>query len=448
MAATSAGSAMAQTATPDPTLLTTTLTPLGAERAGNADGSIPAWTGGNVTAPAPTNQPIDVPIFADEHALYSVDASNMEQYATLLTPGTQKLMTESGLKMNVFPTHRTAAAPQYVYDNTAKNVTRVQFDPAGMRFGVVGAYAGPPFPIINTSNPNIGGTQLVWNHLHRWQTFVNFTKLSGGYVVISDKVILSFGGSSHFICPYYDPAGTAETYGGYLSKLHEYFLLPSSSNGQEDLVWVSSNVNRYPNITWTLLNGQGRVRKAPDEAYDTPGSVSNGLSNYDDASGFAGSPQEYDWKYIEKREMLVPYHCNAIAFTTAADLIHPKFPNPDIIRWEKHRVWVVEATLHPGSKNTTARRRLYIDEDTWMVLLSDMYDANDALVKTAAVYNRSIGSVPCTWEIGEIIFNFTSGGDYSFVGSLKVPGYDNNEYLVPSSPGTFIAQDMAAQASF
>ena len=208
MAATWAGSARAQIGSPpDPTLLTTTLTPLGAERAGNADGSIPAWTGGNVTAPALANQPIDVPIFADEHALYSVDASNMAQYANLLTPGTQKLMTESGLKINVFPTHRTAAAPQYVYDNTAKNVTRAQFDPSGMRFGVVGAYAGPPFPIINTSDPNIGGSQLVWNHLHRWQTFVNFTKLSGGYVVINDKVILSFGGSSHFICPYYDPAG-------------------------------------------------------------------------------------------------------------------------------------------------------------------------------------------------------------------------------------------------
>ena len=69
--------ANAQTAA-DPALLTSTLTPMGAERAGNADGSIPAWTGGLVSPPLPSNQPVAVHLFEDEEPLYTIDSSNME----------------------------------------------------------------------------------------------------------------------------------------------------------------------------------------------------------------------------------------------------------------------------------------------------------------------------------------------------------------------------------
>lgn len=308
LAAASLRPALAQTAAPDPALLTTTLTPLGAERAGNADGSISAWTGGLAYTPVPPDHPIDAAIFTDEQPLYSVDAGNLAPYRALLSPGTQALMTKSGLRLQVFPCHRTASVPQYVYDNAARNVTRAKLEPGGGRFGFTGGYAGPPFPILDSSDPYAGGAQAIWNHLVRWQTFENYAKYSGGFVVSGNNVVVAFGGSSHYTCPYYDPNGSPATYDGYLSKLHEFFLAPPASDGQEALVWVSSNVNLHPNITWTVLNGQGRVRKAPDEAYDTPNPETNGINNYDDASGFAGSPQKYDWKLLGKQEMLVPYN--------------------------------------------------------------------------------------------------------------------------------------------
>ena len=150
-----------------------------------------------------------------------------------------------------------------------------------------------------------------------------------------NNVVLTFGGSSHFDCGYYDPNGSPATYDGYLSKLHEFYLAPAASAGGEAIVWTSSNVILKPNITWTVVTGQGRVRKAPDEAYDTPNPTSNGINNYDDASGFAGSPQKYDWKLIGKQEMLVPYNCNAIHLATAAEFVQPYRPNPDYIRWGK-----------------------------------------------------------------------------------------------------------------
>src|ERR1700757_653415 len=135
--------AQAQSATPDPSLLDTTLTPLGAERAGNADGSIPAWTGGLVSPPLPPGTDVKVHIFEDEQPLYTIDASNMAQYADLLTPATQYQITKFGMSVPVYQTHRTAAAPQYVYDNAKKNVMNAKLDPNGGGLGFPRRRGGP-----------------------------------------------------------------------------------------------------------------------------------------------------------------------------------------------------------------------------------------------------------------------------------------------------------------
>ena len=65
-----------------------TLTPVGAERAGNADGSIPPWTGGLTEFPAgyvEGERLVDP--FADEEPLFTITAENVDQYADKLTPG-------------------------------------------------------------------------------------------------------------------------------------------------------------------------------------------------------------------------------------------------------------------------------------------------------------------------------------------------------------------------
>ena len=437
---------LAQSATPDPALLTTTLTPFGAERAGNADGSIPAWTGGVVSAPLPVDESVVVPMFADEQPLYTVDASNMAQYQGLLSEGTEALMTKYGFKIKVYQTHRTASAPQYVYDNIAKNVTRAKLEEAGGRFGFTGGYGGVPFPITDSSDPNIAGTQIIWNHLVAWPGY-SYKTDSTAYVVIHGQVDLVFGGYQRFESLYYDPNGSVENYQGYYGVIHQVATAPAELAGQEYLIWHTSNSLVKPDITWELLTGQGRVRKAPNEAYDTPNSQSNGINNLDDATGFYGSPQKYDWKLLGKKEMLVPYNCNNIPLTQAKDFFLPSFPNPDIVRWEKHRMWVVEATLHPGELNTTARRMCYMDEDTWQILYSDCYDAQNQLVKTLVVHNRCVPSLPGTIFVGFGCWSLLTG-DYSWVGGIPNPLNDSKEWELPQPMNDFEPQEMAAQASF
>lgn len=438
---------LAQGNSPDPNLLKTTLTPMGGERAGNADGSIPAWTGGAVLPPLGPHAPQDFPMFQDEAALYTVNAENMAQYSDLLSDGVKALMTKYGFWIKVYPTHRTAAMPQYVYDNTALNVSRAMLEPTGGRFGFTGAYGGIPFPIINTSDPLAGGAQLIWNHLTNWSGYANNSTFNPGWVVTNGNAVLVFGGEVRFVSPYYDPNGSLETYDGYLSKIHEWGKAPPASDGQEVIVWHTSNTLVAPDITWSLVNGQGRVRMAPDEAYDTPNPNTNGISNFDDSECFYGSPQKYDWKLLGKKEMLVPYNGNAITQALASDWVKPGFPNPDITRWEKHRVWVVEATLHPGERNTTARRMCYLDEDMYLIMYTDMYDRNGTMVKTAMNFTKCLPHLPGVVTNGYALWRMDSG-DYTVIGYPKCPPYVVEEYFGPESPSYFSPQQMAASASF
>jgi hypothetical protein len=437
----------AQAAMPDPALLTTTLTPLGGERAGNADGSIPAWTGGQVSAPLPATQPTAVHLFEDEQPLYTVDAGNMTQYADLLTEGTKAQITKFGLRLKVYPTHRTAAAPQYMYDNTAQNVTRAQLDPKGGRLGFTNAYGGIPFPIIDTSDPLVAGAQLIWNHLTAWVGFSELTLFAPGTVVIDGQAFLVAGTLSRTIYPYYDPNGTLETFDGYYSKGHYYDQAPGSVVGQETLVWHSTNVNVNPDIVWTLLNGQGRVRKAPNQAFDAPNPESDGISSIDEASCFYGNPSQYDWTYIEKKEMLVPYNCNKMLFTTVQDLLLPHYPDPEVVRWEKHRVWVVEATLHPGESNVNSKRRFYMDEDTWYALLGEGYDGNGNLWKAYYIYNECVPSMPGTIEQGTATYNLMTG-NYIYNGNNNWSPYSGAQFLEPQPDSDFEPVEMAAKAAF
>jgi hypothetical protein len=164
---------------------------------------------------------------------------------------------------------------QYVYDNAAKNVTRAQFSPNGGRFGVVGAYGGPPFPIIDTANPDVAGPQLIWNHLTAWQGFSS-TKFSPGYVMTDGQLVLSEGGKDLFICPYYDPNGGPETFDGYLQKTHLYLTAPSTFDGQEVVTWHTLNTDICNTTRRTAISTAHPTRmKVPDSMATRPNMIGN-----------------------------------------------------------------------------------------------------------------------------------------------------------------------------
>jgi hypothetical protein len=354
------------------------LTPMGAEKAGNKDGSIPAWTGGHQGAIGGFRNGgrRDGDPFAAEKPLYSITARNMEQYAARLTDGTRAMLKKyPSYRIDVYPTHRTAAAPQWVYENTAKNAGRAKLDE---RMIPTGAAGGIPFPIPKS------GAEVVWNHLLRWRGDSYQLDMHGILITADGKRVLTVDGLADQAMPYYYKDGAGRASGdpsGDFWKIRLVNAGPPVRAGEA--ITGGLNLDADKNSTWVYLAGQRRTRKLPNACCDTPTPATAGVMSFDELEVFSGRLDRFDWKLLGKREMLIPYNTNR-SFKPAkdADLVGADHLNPDHVRWELHRVWVVEANLKPGQRHMAPKGVYYFDEDTWMGVLGDRWDAKGQLWKT------------------------------------------------------------------
>lgn len=348
--------------------LKTTLTPMGSERAGNADGSIPAWTGGYTTVPAgyQSGQPRIDP-YASEKPLYSITAQNMDAHAAKLTEGNKAMLKKyPTYRIDVYPTHRTASAPQWVYDNTFKNATRAKTPNMGGT--VEGAYGSYPFPIPKTGN------EVLWNHLLRWRTEALELPLRATVMGSDGKPALAGDFLMEVNFPFNFKDGTPEKQQGEFWNLFQTMKGPSFRAGEILLLRDYLDVGQGRQA-WQYLVGQRRVRRFPTLGYDTPNPVNSGVDLVDQAFGFNGFQDKFNWKLVGKKEMLIPYNLNGFFQKKEADVLRPNHLNPDHVRWELHRVWVVEASLADGKRHVQPKRTYYVDEDTWTISLADNWDA-------------------------------------------------------------------------
>ena len=126
-------------------------------------------------------------------------------------------------------------------------------------------------------------------------------------------------------------------------------------------------------------NEQAHARRALDEAFEMQNRPSNNAGGIPKTASFCSNPAEYEWKYISKREMLVPYDCKSVSLNDKDDT-ELLYPQPGSIRWELHSVWIVEGKLRKGESNVLALRRFYIDADSWLILLGEGYDRDGEMV--------------------------------------------------------------------
>lgn len=387
--------------------LKTTLTPMGAERAGNADGSIPAWDGGFTEAPADYKQGDPRPdFFAGEKPLYSISASNMDQYADHLAEGVKGLMNKhSDFRIDVYPTHRTAAAPQWFYDNTFKNATNAELTGDGYTFK--GAYGGVPFPI--TENPN----EMILNHLTAWTRGPSSTSPASCFTVTPDgKMSRVSSGTQDFLHPYLYEAGDLASYKGFHTLGRYVQSAPASKAGEAILLHDISKASKRRGL-WQYLVGQRRVRRAPSVSYDTPDSVTSGMGFFDEAFMLFGPWDHHQYELVGKKEMYIPYNNNRANAAEPEELFTANFMNPDLVRWEKHRVWVIDAKLAPGKRHVVAKRRFYLDEDSWQIILVDGWDAQDELWRMVYTLTLLAPDVPAL--VGNTawgVYNLQTGGYY------------------------------------
>jgi hypothetical protein len=429
-------------------MLKTTLTPFGSEKAGNAAGTIPAWTGGSTQVPSGWTSPALMPdLFAADQPILTINSANMSQYADNLPEAVKWMMQNKGYSIVVYPTHRSAAAPQFVYDNIYKNATATQSVAGGARMGFTGAFGGIPYPILD-SDPAEAGAQIIQNHNFRWcgehQMYSNcsYAMSSGQLTLVSDDAYAE-------IYPYYNPALNAQTYGVIFSKGDFNPVAPPNAVGADVIAYASTNPLVFPTSGWELLTGQGRVRRIPEIQYDVPDATLDGIETYDEAFAFLGALDEFDWKLTGKKEMFVPYNNNRVNFMQSSDFLQ-HFINPQTVRWELHRVYVVEATLHPGKRNILPHRRFYVDEDTWTVMVTDEYDAAGNLWRSSQTFNCVRPDLPGTIMNSYCLYNYQSDSYItSFTPNLDLPASQRTaDYVTVPSDSLFNPQDMAARASF
>jgi len=365
------------------------LTPLGAEKAGNKDGSIPAWNGGWTQAPPGWKGPGErvVDPFPEDRPLFTITSQNLAQYKDKLTVGQLALFQAypQSYKMHVFQTRRTAGAPKFVYEATYNNALNAELGGGGE--ALVNAITGIPFPI-----PSVGH-EVIWNHKvryrgqggRRWNVQAAVTD-RGGYNL--SKLTEDF--AIKYSAPNIKPAD--------LDNVLIYFLQivrsPARLAGTITLVHETMDQIKEPRRAWQYNPGQRRLRRAPNVGYDNPGTASDGLRTNDQTDTFNGAMDRYTWKLMGKREMIVPYNDYRLASEKVKydDILNPGHINQDLCRYELHRVWVVDANLKQGTSHIYKRRTFYVDEDSWQIVAVDIYDKRDQLWRvqethTLAVYD-------------------------------------------------------------
>lgn len=376
------------------------LTPVGAERAGNKAGTIPPWSGGL------PQQAIDPQVgyldpYADDTVQLVITAANAEQYADQLAAGHLQMFSRhpDTYLMNIYPTRRSANWPRHVLDEVKTQAPLASTD--GYKLLNVGRSA-VPFPI--TEDP----IQIMWNHSLRWRggsvkRVYNWFPVDarGNYFTVRVLEAIAFDQQGYM----------NESRPNRLANLYTMYLAPTNIEGQLTLVWEPIDEITESRQTWRYYTVSRRVVRVPSLAYDDLDPRTQGLRTSDQYDGWNGAPDRYNWKLLGKREMYIGYNSYKLSSKQLkySDILQPDHVDPQLLRYELHRVWVVEATLRPGKRHRYKRRIFYLDEDTWQVAMEEVYDGDDQLWRFGDHHAMQFYDVMVPWYRATMIYDFKSG---------------------------------------
>ncbi len=408
-----ASTAMAKVSPQEAEKLGTTLTPIGAEKAGNADGSIPAWTGGLPTnAGSVDSKGFLSDPFADEKPLFTITAQNAATYKDKLSAGQMAMLARypDTYKIPVYKTHRTAAVPQNIY--AAAKISALNTEGVDGGNGLTGFndsryYA---FPVPKS------GVEVVWNHTTRYRGG-NIKRLmtrvqpqaDGAFSIVKFEDEISY------------PAELADQGKDKVGNILFYFIqrvtAPARLAGSVLLVHETIDQVKEPRLAWLYNAGQRRVRRAPQVAYDGPATAADGLATSDNYDMFNGAPDRYDWQLVGKKEMYIPYNSYKLDSPNLKyeDVLKAGHINQDLTRYELHRVWEVVAKLKPNERHIYATRHMYFDEDSWELAEVDHYDGRGQLWRVGEGHIQQYYHKQVPGYTAETLYDLVAGR-YSVVG--------------------------------
>lgn len=423
------GHTMAKVTEAEAARLDADLTPLGAEREGNAAGTIPPWTGGLHQAPDGWSQDERVVNpFPDDKPLFTITADNYEQYRDNLTDGHIAMFnTYPDYTMPVYQTRRTAAYPERIYDKLKQNAVTAELLDNGN--GVRDTIATSPFPIPQN------GLEAIWNHILRfrgnqveYRTAFATPSVDGAFT----PVLTDFS----YYFAYAEPGVELADIDNKIFYLLTEIISPPKLAGTITLVHETLDQVRSPRLAWRYEAGSRRLRRSPNLAYETDLPNSSSLRSVDQKDLYNGAPNQYDWNLLGKREIYVPYNAYELHSDdhSNSDVIRAGHINQDLTRYELHRVWVLEAKVRTGISHIYPHRKFYIDEDSWQILATEEYDHDDNLWRVSEAHNLSFYNVPVFWTTLETTYDLKSkryyvDGLHEGQGPFDFdPGFRRNEF--------------------
>ncbi|POA18866.1 DUF1329 domain-containing protein [Pseudomonas sp. FW300-N1A1] len=380
------------------------LTPMGAEMAGNADGSIPTWkplakNAGTVDSKGFLSNP-----YGSEQPLFTITAQNVDKYKDKLAPGQYAMFKRypETFKMPVYPSHRGATVPADVFAAIKRNATNTSLVSGGN--GLENFETAIPFPIPKS------GVEVIWNHITRYRGG-SVTRLvtqatpqaNGSYSLVYFQDQFVFRDKMKD----YDPKNP----GNILFYFKQKVTAPARLAGGVLLVHETLDQVKEPRSAWVYNAGQRRVRRAPQVSYDGPGTAADGLRTSDNLDMYNGAPDRYDWKLEGKKEMYIASDSYKLDDPKLkyADIIKAGHINQDLARYELRRVWHVVATLKEGQRHIYAKRDFYIDEDTWQAAVIDHYDGRGQLWRVAEAHAEDYYDKQVPWYALETLYDLQSG---------------------------------------
>ncbi|AXQ31330.1 DUF1329 domain-containing protein [Solimonas sp. K1W22B-7] len=397
--------ALAKVSAEDAARLGKELTPVGAERAGNKDGTIPAWTPAKQSGALKGQFPSD-PAIENDKPLFTIDVKNQGQYADKLTEGHKELLKRfpASYRLKVYPSHRKVNFPEKVLAETVKNATRAELEGVD---NPRGAFVGFPFPIPRS------GAEPIWNHRVKWRG--DALRRYNNQMIVQQDGKFTLTKIVEDVKFYYANTGNAtppELKPGtdFLRYLSET-ISPPRIAGTFILVHEKAGFGTEGRAAWLYAPVLKRIRRAPAVCCDNPYEGTDGHQFYDQVDMYNGVLERFTWKLVGKREMYIPYNSYRIAGnkTKYADIARPNHINQDLPRYELHRVWIVEADNKPDQRHTFKKRRIYLDEDSWNIVAIDDYDQQGKLMQFQEGHLVPYFNILAATTQPEVIYHLNSG---------------------------------------
>lgn len=388
------------------------LTCVGAERAANADGSIPAWSGKWLGKPPHVNfkgtgqHPVDP--YPEDKPLFEITAANMDKYASRLSDGQKALFKKypETFRMPVYQSRRDFRLPDSVCEITKDNAAKAELVDGGE--GILATTGGFAFPFPKT------GLELLWtSSVFTYRPFTEELISDNAYVLPDGKI--NWGRvKSRNLASHLEPGKPQKTADNNPSSYYmNETLLPERDKGEINTGMEWWNFKTKPRQSWRYDPGTRRVRQSPGYGFDMSFPGSGGSITVDEVRLFNGTGERYEWKIVGKREVYIPYNTYRLhsASLKYADMLTPGHIKPDVMRYELHRVWVLEGKLKEGFRHQYGKRVMYIDEDSHLMMMSENYDARGGLWRTAMM-NYFYAYEANTWQAGVGLYHDLQTGSY------------------------------------